>query len=197
MSTNEAINEVRQESAFQSEFQATLLRASQGSEEDLRKLIDKYGHHIKRVVRRRLDVRLRSKFDSVDFVQMVWASFFRERDDLARFDRAEDLIRFLATLARNKVIDEERRRILGIKYNATRERPLEESDHPDEEGTPSQIAMARERWTLMISAESERDRDVLRMRMGGASYSEISEQLGIHERTVRKIIGRILGSQAG
>ncbi len=193
MQTNEAINSQTEAS----DFQAALSRASHGSEEDLRYLIEKYGHHIKRVVRRRLDVRLRSKFDSVDFVQMVWASFFRNREALARFDRAEDLIRFLATLARNKVIDEERRRILGIKYNAMRERSLEGSDPPDEAGTPSQIAMARERWSLMISEESERDRDVLRLRVSGASYDEISRRLGIHERTVRKIIGRILGSQAG
>lgn len=183
--------------ARESDFQAALLRASQGSEEDVRRLIADYGPHIQRVVRRRLDVRMRSKFDSLDFVQMVWASFFRERDGLGRFQTAADLIRFLVSMARNKVVDEERRRIFGAKYNALRERPISDEEPQAVDGTPSQIAMARERWSLLMSDESDRDRDVLRLRMSGASYEEISRQLGIHERTVRKIIGRILGSAAG
>lgn len=183
------------ESAHESEFQAALLRASQGSEEDVRLLIKKYGHVIQRVVRRRLDMRLRSKFDSLDFVQMVWASFFRDREDVARFQTADELIRYLVSMARNKVIDEERRRITGIKYNTTREQPLAEDDPPAADGTPSQIAIARESYQLMT--ESDRDREILRLRMSGVSYEAISRQVGVHERTVRKIIGRILGSQAG
>ena len=38
-------------------------------------IIEIYGPHIKRVVRRDMHDKLRSKYDSADFVQAVWASF--------------------------------------------------------------------------------------------------------------------------
>jgi DNA-directed RNA polymerase specialized sigma24 family protein len=64
-------------------FQETMRRAIDGSQEDIQRLINEYGDCIQRVVRRRLDTRLRSKFDSLDFVQMVWASFFRDSGSLS------------------------------------------------------------------------------------------------------------------
>ena len=56
-------------------------------------------------MRRVLSPELRSKFDSLDFVQWVWLSFFRVRDKADRFERPEHLVKFLAGMARNKVQD--------------------------------------------------------------------------------------------
>jgi DNA-binding CsgD family transcriptional regulator len=39
--------------------------------------------------------------------------------------------------------------------------------------------------------QPERDRTILQMRIGGATFLEISQQLGIHERTARKVIARL------
>ena len=62
-----------------SSFEAAVKELRTGSEEAIWNFIQTYGPHIQRVVRRRLHHKLRSKFDSVDFVQMVWVSFFGNR----------------------------------------------------------------------------------------------------------------------
>ena len=93
----------------QEEFANLMQRLRNGSEEAARELLDRFGSYILRVVRRRLSRELRSKYDSVDFVQAVWASFFAEDSQDRRFDHPDALIAFLATLAQNKVIDAVRR----------------------------------------------------------------------------------------
>lgn len=175
-----------------SPFEAAVKELCTGSEEAVWDFIQTYGPHIQRVVRRRLHHKLRSKFDSVDFVQMVWVSFFATPDRLAQFDKPEDVIRYLVVMAKNKVVEESRRRFEHEKHNVTRERSLDQpeimetSEHRSD--TPSQIAIARERWRSMIEGEPERNRRILEMRRAGLTFVEISRNLGIHERTARQVI---------
>ena len=185
-----------------SEFRAAIAGVRAGSPEAVWKLIADYGPHIQRVVRRKLDRRMRSKFDSQDFVQMVWASVFRNPQGICSLEEPGDLIRYLAALGRRKVIDEYRRRIQkDTKYNVTREQSLDDSElaeHPAdaEQLTPSQLAIAREQWEEFLRKQPERDRSIVQMRIGGATFLEISQQLGIHERTARKVISRLTQSSS-
>jgi len=185
--------------ATDSAFEAAFARALQGSEEDLRQLLREYGAYIQRVVRSRLDTRLRPKFDSLDFVQMVWASFFKEPGGLTRFDNPRQLLKYLAIMAKHKVVDEERRRLSdNNRFRATGERFLGEHDSEVAErrsDTPSQCAIAHERLQLLEAAESPNDREIMRLRLKGLSYSEIAARLGIHERTVRKSVDRLLENE--
>jgi RNA polymerase sigma-70 factor (ECF subfamily) len=179
----------------ESGFQVAFSRACQGSAEDVRRLVDEYGAYILKVVRSRLDDRLRAKFDSLDFVQMVWASFFSEPGGFARFDNPQRLFRYLAAMARNKVVNEERRRIGDSKRGDGSKRLHEEVGRDVtklDENTPSQHAMASERLSLLQSIESQRDREAMRLRMQGMAFQEIAERLGLHERTVRRIVERFL-----
>jgi len=182
-----------------SDFRLAIERICAGSEEAAWQFIETYGPHIQRVVRRRLHQCLRSKFDSVDFVQMVWASFFADTHRIAQIQDPETLIRYLVTLARNKVIEESRRRMKYQKHNVNRERPLGDADTSEtrsrqRQETPSQFAMARERWLRLMSDQSDRNRRIVELRMKGATYVEIGEQLGIHERTARHVIEHLQGA---
>lgn len=175
-----------------SDFQKAIEAVCSGSEEAVWNFIEVYGPHIQRVVRRRLHQRLRSKFDSIDFVQMVWASFFADPQRIAQMRDPEELLRYLVAMARNKVIDETRRRMAYEKYDVRREQSLDSADRdspsaraPD---TPSQVAMARERWLQLMDAQSDRDRQIVELRMKGATFHEIAQTLGIHERTARHVI---------
>jgi RNA polymerase sigma-70 factor (ECF subfamily) len=178
------------------EFRTAMAGVRAGSPEAVWQLIADYGPHIQRVVRRRLDRRMRSKFDSLDFVQMVWASVFRNPREMWDLQQPEDLIRYLAAVARHKVIEEYRRRIIATKFGVTREESLDDTEPVElpvdrEQSTPSQIAMAREQWENYLRRQPERDRTILHMRIRGATFLEISQQLGIHERTARKVIARL------
>ena len=52
--------------------------------------------------------------------------------------------------------------------------------------------MARERWATIMSTQSERNREIVRLRISGLTYQEIAEKLEIHERTARRVIEELL-----
>src|SRR5262245_24000760 len=85
-----------------SEFRDLIRRIQGGERAAVDELLQRYGKHVLRAVRRKLHPRIRSKFDSLDFVQDVWASFFIQEAHRCNFDRPEALIQFLENMARNK-----------------------------------------------------------------------------------------------
>lgn len=179
------------------EFRDLLQRVREGDEDAAWELIDLYGPHIFRVVRRRLNSRIRSKFDSADFVQAVWASFFTSRAEILSFKEPEELIGFLAQMARNKVVCEVRRRMQYLRYNVIQEQPLDDSVLPaptaiGNQPSPSQVAVAREKWERLLTTSPPIWREILEMRYRGAKYDEIALKVGMHERSVRKIIDQML-----
>ena len=101
------------------------------------------------MVRRQLPRLLRSRFDSLDFLQSVWGSFFRRmRDAPTEFEDSRHLVAFLARAAKNKVIDEYRR-AASLKQDMHREEPLwvegmSPREVADPVDSPSEIAQAHE-----------------------------------------------------
>ena len=77
-------------------------RVREGSEDAAWEVFVRYGGYIRRAVRRVLNPKLRSKFDSLDFVQWVWLSFFRMRDKADRFETPQQLVKFLAGMAQQQ-----------------------------------------------------------------------------------------------
>jgi RNA polymerase sigma factor (sigma-70 family) len=179
------------------EFARLIERVHQGNQEAAWELLENYGSHLRRHVRRALNKEMRSKFDSVDFVQIVWASFFREPDRIRRLTTPGELMAFLATLARNKVVTEVRRRMGTQKHNIRREIQLDDVGDDEKpnlasrDPTPSAVAIFRERWNRLVDDQPEQVRQILEMRFQGSTYHEIAEQLQIHERTARKAIEKL------
>lgn len=184
------------------EFRGLLARVRAGDSESVLELIDLYSPYVLRAVRRRLPATLRAKFDSTDFVQTVWAAFFCD-DRQREFASAEDLIRYLMAIARNKMCDESRRRLGTERYNIGREQPLAALDAEDDEylavdlrqARPSQIAQARERWSRLLAEQPPLHRRIMELRCQGATFSEIARQLKIHERTARRAFERLMEKQ--
>lgn len=185
------------------EFRSLMDRVRSGDQEAAWELLEVYGPHILRVVRKKLNVRLRSKFDSVDFVQSVWASFFRQPSCVRRFDTPQDLVRFLIAVAQNKVTDETRKRFNTAKHDINKEEFLEDRvDAFDKriepidarQSRPSEIAVAREEWHRLIKDKPRHHQQVMELRFQGATYQEIADSLHIHERTARKIVNELVGA---
>ena len=187
--------------AEDNEFRRLLKEVQDGSQAAACELIHRYGPHIVRVVRRRLSKQIRAKFDSLDFVQAVWASFFADPKQFARFDRPEDLVGHLAVLAHNKVVDEIRRRMRTEKYNVNRERSLDDSglhfagELTDREPSPSETAIAHELWARLVQGQPDHYRRILELRRAGNSNQQIADQLGLNEKTVRRVIRKVLEGQ--
>ena len=132
------------------DFPQLMERYRSGDKSAAEELFKRYGHHILHVVRARLIKKLRSKYDSIDFTQAVWASFFMTTPAQLDFETPEKLINYLTTLARNKVIMEIRTR-LRAKRDIYRENSLDGSavvtneDLIDPNPSPSQVLMADEK----------------------------------------------------
>lgn len=185
------------------EFASLMERVRQGSQEAAWELLEHYGSHLQRYVRRSLNRDLRSKFDSIDFVQVVWASFFREPEKMRRINSEGELMAYLAAMARNKVVGEVRRRLDTQKHNARLEVPLDQvfdkskSDLSSRDPSPSQVAIFRERWNHLVDGQPTQVKRIVELRFNGATYEEIAEELHIHERTARKAIKRLTDEEDG
>jgi RNA polymerase sigma factor (sigma-70 family) len=178
---------------------ALIERARSGDAEAIGSL-RRFEDDIRMMVRVRLPRPLRSQFDSMDFVQEVWHSFFRiNQEDPDRLSQIRDIRSFLAGVARNKVFEEHRRRSMTQKYDLGREEPLYvrrgsrdiPRDVPANDPSPSQDAQARERLDQILEGGSPRDAEVIELRRQGLTFEEIAEQTGLHERTVRRVVDTI------
>ena len=177
-------------------FGDLLERARQGSDEAAWDLVEAYGPYVLRTIRRTLSREIRGKFDSEDFAQAVWASFFGSPEQYDGVTEPQQLVGLLAKMARNKVIDEMRRRFQTQKYAVRREQPLADlADAPAQlksrDPTPSQFAMARERWVRLLQDQSDRDRQIIRLKLMGKTHRSIAQQLGVNEKTVKRVLDRL------
>ena len=119
-------------------------------------------------------------FDSQDFVQSIWGSFFRRiKSSPTELEGTENLIGFLARAARNKVIDEYRR-ASSRKQDMRREESMWEGAEPrelaDGSDTPIEVAEASEALNRLRDMLPEDRRTILDLKAEGRSTGEIAAQ---------------------
>jgi RNA polymerase sigma factor (sigma-70 family) len=185
----------------QNDFQALIDQVSKGSPDAAWELVNRYGEQIRRAVRRVLNAKLRSQFDSLDFVQLVWKSLFCSGKELAKFQSPPQLIAFLVTIAQSKVRDEARRRLVAEKRAVTCEQSLDSgggfsrTDLPDPGARPIDVAIAREQWNRLLSDQPPHYRRIIQLRLQGLTNEEIADMVGMDERNVRRFLKRLLGNR--
>src|SRR5208337_3787798 len=136
-----------------------IARAKAGDDAAIREFLTRFEPEVRIMVRGRLPKLLRTRFDSMDFVQAVWQSFFADlRSSSQRFENVHHLRGFLAGVARNKVYEEHRRLTRTKKHALGREQSLYVRRGSREvelalispEPTPSQVAQASERLAQLV-----------------------------------------------
>ena len=172
-----------------------IARARAGDDTAIREFLARFEQEVRIMVRGHLPKKLRTQFDSMDFVQAVWQSFFSNLRTKSRdFDNVHHLRGFLAGVARNKVFEEHRRLTKTEKYAIAREERLYvrrghrqiELELVSPEPTPSQTVQASDRLAQLIAGCSPREVQVITLRHQGLTFEEIAGRTGIHERTVRQ-----------
>lgn len=175
------------------ELRTCLARVRAGDEDAARELLRRYESKVRLVVRRQLPRLLRSRFDSQDFLQSVWGSFFRRmRAGPSELESPANLVAFLARAARNKVIDEYRR-ASSRKQDVRREESIADGpragEFPDgSTETAAEVAQAREAFVRLRALLPEDRHPILELKAGGLNSREIGARLGVSERTVRRVI---------
>jgi RNA polymerase sigma factor (sigma-70 family) len=160
-------------------------------------LVHRYLPHVQAAVRRRLAVGMRARFDSVDFAQDVWLSFFRAAIDRADIADEASLIAYLSQMARLKVAEEHRHQT-ARKVGLGRESSLVEAAAAPagREPTPSAAVLADDEWERLTARLPERERQMLRMLREGHSHADAAAAFGLSEKTVQRLLRRVLGRAA-
>jgi DNA-directed RNA polymerase specialized sigma24 family protein len=83
------------------DFRTLMRGVLDGNPEAAERLCRDYQKSILRMVRHRLPDRLRTRFDSLDFVNDVWASFFADLPRHTRLDDPDSFAAYLIAMARN------------------------------------------------------------------------------------------------
>jgi RNA polymerase sigma factor (sigma-70 family) len=148
-----------------------------------------YEPYLRMAVRRRLSGPLRSKLDSMDIVQSVWADVLSGFQTAGwKFTDRSHLRAFLVKVTCNRLIDRRRQHHRAID----KERALVETAPEDlpraREPRPSEIAQGNELWKRMLEQCSPAHREILLMRRQGLLLSEIAERTGLHEGSIRRIL---------
>lgn len=184
------------------DFHDLMRRVREGSEDAAWQLVNEYGESIRRAVRRALNDRLRSKFDSLDFVQVVWNSLFRARERLERFNHPGELAAYLIAMARNKVGMEVRRRLMTEKHYVGNEQSLDQlcaggsHDIASRQPSPIDVALAREQWDRILQDQPPHYRKIILLRLQGHTYQSIADAVHLDECTVRRFLKKLLHTTA-
>jgi RNA polymerase sigma-70 factor (ECF subfamily) len=172
-------------------FASLVRRVRAGEQEAAAELVSRFEPTIRRVVRLRLaDSRLRRHLDSMDICQSVLASFF-VRAALGQYPlrSPDELLKLLAVMARNKVIDQARKPHLERSPGA-------QPGHVDElvapEASPSRQVAARDLLEQCRARLTEDERQLADRRALGREWADIAAELGGNPEALRKKLARAL-----
>ena len=199
---------INKTSANLDSFKTLMQDLKDGSEEAAWKITEQYSGHIQRAVRKRLPREIRSKVDSVDIVNSIWGSFLLKRTKFLSIDEPAQLVALLTKIVANRVIDEHRKytvcasRDIRSEAGSYDEKSLQQdcANHiiagngalGGREDSPSQIAISREKWLALKSSLSQRDQQIVSLRISGLNYKQIAEQMeDVSARSARRVLADV------
>jgi RNA polymerase sigma factor (sigma-70 family) len=148
-----------------------------------------YEPYLRMAVRRRLNGALRTKLDSMDIVQSVWADVLSGfRDAGWRFVDRSHFRAFLVKVARNRLIDRRRQLDRAIQHERALDDTAAEAMPSARDPRPSEVAQGNELWKQMIEQCPPAHREVLILKRQGLFLSEIAARTGLHEGSIRRIL---------
>jgi RNA polymerase sigma-70 factor (ECF subfamily) len=148
-----------------------------------------YEPYLRKIVRRRLPIKLRAKFDSTDIIQSIWVDLLQDvRDGGLHFTDANHLRAFLIRVTCNRFNDRFRRNRLAVE----KERPFGgaegESSAVSRQPAPSEIVQAEDLWEQMLALCPPAHQNLLRLKRAGVPLAEIAARTGLHPGSIRRIL---------
>lgn len=174
------------------EFAELMDQARSGDADAARKLVDLYEPEIRRAARMRLtDSKLRRIVDSIDICQSVFGRFFEAAQSPDGVDLKEpsQLLGFLVTMTRNRVVDEYRRQ------TAQKRDPGEMVDAQDnmlvgDSPGPRTVVETQDLLITIRARLSEEELAIADLRYDGSSWEEVAQKLGGSPDSHRKRLDR-------
>jgi RNA polymerase sigma factor (sigma-70 family) len=176
----------------ESSFTDLIRRVRGGDETAAAELVRQYEPAIRRSVRLRLDPRLRRSCDSMDLSQAVLCSFFvRAASGQYELETPQQLLKLLATMARNK-LTKARRYQLQARRDDRRVEPgsAEEQQLRAAGPSPSQQISARELLAEVRRRLSPQEQQLMELRNQGHDWAAIAAEVGGNPEALRKQLAR-------
>jgi RNA polymerase sigma factor (sigma-70 family) len=168
-----------------------LVKLANGEDSAAERVFRDYEPLLRSMVRRRLTPSLRTKFDSMDVVQSVWADLLvAYRSEGWQFENREHLRAFLAKVTYNHFFIHCRKNRRALKAERSLSRSPEEpaSLAVSNQPRPSQVVQAVELWESILDSSPPSHAEVFRLKRQGFPLAEIASRTGLHESSVRRII---------
>jgi RNA polymerase sigma-70 factor (ECF subfamily) len=176
-------------------FSELLRRMRAGCPDAAQELFARYHRVLRVVVRRRLHRRLRTLYDSLDFVQSVWASFLQAPPAAQHLQTPRRLEAYLTRIAANKVIEVYRQRMQTGRRDMTREEGLdnlrEVSTADPRAPTGSQLAIAEEHWELLRKGQTPQICELLELLRQGHTHAEVARRLQLHPKMIQRLLHKL------
>jgi len=175
-------------------FQVLIGRLRSGDEQAAAELMQTYEPAIRRIVRIQMrDSRLRRLLDTSDICQSVLASFFlRVAVGQYDLDSPDQLMKLLATMARNKLASHARKERTLRRDNRRTSAEATESMVVDNEPSPSLNAVTKELVAEFQRRLSPQELQLVEYRRQGRDWSDIAAELGETPVVLRKRLSRAL-----
>ena len=156
-----------------------------------------YEPYLRKVVRRQLPPRLRTKLDSIDVVQSVWADVLQGfRSAGWRFVDAAHLRAFLVKATRHRFIDRIRQHEKALKLERSIACTDPEQLPPARQPRPSEAMQADDLWQRMLALCPPAHHEILQLKRQGLTLVEIARRTGLHEGSVRRILRQLARQMA-
>lgn len=165
-----------------SDFSLLVRKVRSGDDSAAEELVRRYEPLIRREVRMRIeDERLNRAFDSMDVSQSVLASFF-VRAAIGEYDleRADQLVRLLVVMARNKLASRARqeRRLRRDVRRVAVVSPIALAQVADPQPSVSEMLSRQELLERMREALSAEERQIADLRSDGHGWEHVALLLG-------------------
>lgn len=171
-----------------------------GDQAASQELFDRYVSRLISMVHRRMSGRLTRRVDAEDVVQSAFRSFFVGVDnEKFQIDQTGDLWRLLVVISLNKL-----RRKVAYHRAAKRGMDAEQSvqsprgddnarcfEAAAHEPLPDAAAAVMDEFNALTAGLEPHQIEIVRLRMHGYEMTEIAEQVGRSERTVRRLLDKV------
>jgi RNA polymerase sigma-70 factor (ECF subfamily) len=165
-----------------------LEKLAQGDLAVVERLFVAYEPYLRKVVRRHLPSRLRTKFDSIDVVQSVWVDVLRGlRESGRHFSDEHHLRAFLVLVARHRLSDRLRHYHTALEREEKRFGSDMARLTPAPDPRPSQVAQAADLWEKMLAVCPPAYYELLWLKREGLPLAELAARTGLHRDSIRRI----------
>lgn len=179
-----------------------LRQARAGSTEAAQCLIDFCRPYLAIVIRRRLDEarKLRRLYDTDDVVQDAGLAVSAGEIPVEAFDSMGRFHAYLCSVVNNNLSLKVRTHLQTAKSDLGRDVPLEDPKHRIHEEViaphpgPDRALERKEIWRKLMDQLSEREQQIVELARLGHSRTEIADRMGVDEKTVRRLIGKLVSS---